>query len=30
MLNKATQNRIDNIVNADNWTDFMKAINERK
>lgn len=30
MLAKACKSREDNIVYADNWTDFMKAINERK
>jgi hypothetical protein len=30
MLAKATANRVENITNADNWVDFMKAINVRK
>jgi hypothetical protein len=30
MLAKATLNRVENITEADNWDDFMKAINERK
>ena len=30
MLEKAVINRRENIIDVDNWTDFMKAINERK
>jgi len=30
MLAKAWENRRANITTADNWEDFMKAINEKK
>jgi prolyl-tRNA synthetase len=30
MLEKAVINRKENIIDIDNWADFMNAINERK
>jgi hypothetical protein len=30
MYEKALKARVDNIIDVDNWDDFMKALNARK